>query len=92
MDASNVVFTECCHKAITTDQRFCPSCGWEARILPVDERCGETPCVINQEKREKCQHDWVDATNGRLLKSLWICRNCGATFDGSTDSGDSKHE
>lgn len=30
-----------------------------------------------------CEHEWVDATFGRELKSLFRCRKCHAMFDGS---------
>lgn len=28
------VFTECCDVPIRRDQRFCPKCGYEARVIP----------------------------------------------------------
>jgi hypothetical protein len=31
--------TECCGAPIRPDQRFCPKCGWEARVEEPDEYC-----------------------------------------------------
>jgi hypothetical protein len=39
----------------------------------------------SNEGGKTCEHDWVDATNGRELKSLWVCRKCAATFDGTKE-------
>ena len=45
--------TECCDAPMPEDQRYCPKCGWEARIrepasplLPGLERAAEMPTIV----------------------------------------------
>lgn len=32
------LITECCHRRIEGDERYCPCCGWEARVLLAGRR------------------------------------------------------
>jgi hypothetical protein len=39
--------------------------------------------VKSMPQKAPCQHEWVDGTDGREMRSFFRCRKCHELFDGS---------
>ena len=61
----------------------CPKCGFKMFNAPPYhtrcQRCNHEWTLVPP----LCQHEWVDGTDGREMRSFFRCRKCHEVFDGS---------
>src|SRR5262245_52221273 len=88
---AGALLTECCGTVITVDQRFCSTCGWEARAMELtgtpedddilDRRLGELQRYLSDER-----HDTWAGFIMTARTRLKMLRDEVARLRGDTDS------